>query len=424
MDESIHVVPNTDTLFHRAAGQSEMAAGGRLGRRRFLGEVGRASLAGLAVGGPASSVVPQRRSMKLDPQAPLRIGMIGREGHIGYVLDELDSVRGARVAAYAFEDGDWTFNCDGSRRGGTYDMSVHRRWVESQSWSRSRLRLYETYQEMLEKESLDLVVVCLPFVRNAYAIAAAAGAGRHVLTEKPVAVTISDLDMVEKAVRRSGIRLSAMFAMRYLPNIYTVRNAVERGDIGRPILARAQKSYQWGDERPWYYRHREIYGSTILWVGIHAVDYLCWATGLEVRKVSGFHSNLTHPDYAGVQDNAVISLELDGGATAAVTMDFLRPSGAPTHGDDRLRIAGSEGIVETMDPDGRVRLLRKQKAPRELEPEAPPASLFADLVSELRGEGTHLIGPSDAIEVTRVCIVATQAAETGRVLSIRSGRPE
>lgn len=396
----------------------ESGSGERLGRRTFLESVGKASLASFSLGARTSSATLQNPAPPLDPDAPLRIGMIGREGHLGYVLDELDSVRGARIAAYAFEDGNWKYNSDGIRRGGPYDLSANRRWVESQTWSKSAPHLYETYQEMLEKEPLDLVVVCLPFARNAFAITAAAEAGLPILTEKPVAVTLPDLEMVQKAVHDNGVRLSAMFAMRFFPNIYTMWKAVGNGEIGNPILARAQKSYKWGGSRPWYYRHREIYGSTILWVGIHAVDYVRWTTGLEVRRVGGFHSNLAHSDYAGVQDNVAISLELEGGATASITMDFLRPETAPTHGDDRLRIAGSKGILETMDPDGSVELVTERNPPRQIERLSPPASLFPDFVAELRGRGTHLIGPDEALRVTKICIVATEAADNGRVLSI------
>ena len=389
-----------------------------MSRRHFAGIL--AGTAGAAWVPAAGTPLPQFRQVerRVDPGAPVRVGMIGRTGHIGYVLDEIDTVPGARIVAYAFEDGAWSFNSDGTARPGPYDMGRNRRWLEGQPWTTADLRLYETYQEMLEKERLDLAVVALPYARNAFAVAAAARAGVNIFSEKPVAVTLADLDLVEAAVEKSGVRLSAMFGMRYSPNIFTVRETVLKGSIGRPCLARAQKSYKWGEERPWFYRDKGIYGSTILWVGIHAVDYVRWATGLEVRKVSGFHSNLAHPGFEGVQDTAVLSLELEGGASASITMDFLRPDTAPTHGDDRLRIAGSEGIVETIGEPATVTLLRRDQDPGSLGLVAPPRSMFADLVSELRGEGMHLIGPDEAVRVTRICIVATEAAETGRVLPV------
>jgi predicted dehydrogenase len=292
--------------------------------------------------------------------------------------------------------------------------------VEQQPWSEISLpTLYETYQEMFKEEDLDLVCVFLPYSRNAYAIRTAAEAGVHVLSEKPVAVNFEDLKMVETAVSQSKIRLSAMFALRYAPTIFTIKQCVASGMIGIPQLATAQKSYKWGESRPWFYKHREIYGSTILWVGIHAVDYIRWCCGLEVLRVSGFHSNLTHSDYPGTQDNVSLAMEMEGGRTASLTMDFLRPGSAPTHGDDRLRIAGSKGVIETRELNTKVEILQEDSVPKYSDLQRPRLSLFAEYVSELRGQGSHLISNTDALQVTKICIAATEAANTGTVVSVQ-----
>ena len=390
-------------------------------RRSFIRSLGAASVGLAASGLPALASMEKSQAKtpqaRLGPGAPLRIGMIGRTGHTYLVFGELDKIPGARIAAYAFEDGGWEYNCDGTKRGGSYDMDSQRKWVENQSWSSSGPKLYETYQEMLEKEELDLAVACLPYARNAYVAAAAAERGLHILCEKPVAVNFADLDMLESAVKKSNVRLSAMFAMRFGSSFYTIKQAVGRGLVGKPCMGRAQKSYKFGQERPWYYRHREIYGSSILWVGIHAIDYIRWTMGLEVRRVSAFHGNLAHRDYPGCQDHGVVSMELEGGASAAVTLDFLRPEQAASHGDDRLRVIGSQGVVERKDIDGKVELIGQDKASRLLEPESPK-SLLEDFVGELRGKNTHLIGPEEAVRVTRICIAATQAADEGRVVNV------
>ena len=391
-------------------------------RRSFIRSVGAASLSLAAAGLPglsrAAENAPSGLKARLDPQAPLRIGMIGTEGHTDMVLREVGKVPGARIAAYAFEDGDWEFNVDGGRRGaGAYDLDRQRKWAAGQPWCRPDTKIYETYQEMLDKEKLDLAVVCLPYVRNAYAVAASAKAGLQVLSEKPVAVNYADLEMADKAVKSSGVRLSALFAMRYGQSYFTIKHAVEKGLIGKPCLGRGQKSYKWGEERPWFYKNREIYGSSILWVGIHAIDYIRWPMGLEVTKVSAMQGNLAHPDYPGAQDHAVVNMLFDSGATGAVTLDYLRPESATTHGDDRLRVIGTKGVVEKKELDETVELITAGEGPKKLALDQPP-SLFADFVGELRGQGTHLIGPDEAVRVTRICIAAPQAAEEGRTVEV------
>ncbi len=391
--------------------------GSRLGRRRFIGTMGAASLAAAGLGVFGRSA--RASEAVIDPSAPLRIGMIGTTGHTYMVFQTIEQVPAASITAYAFEDGSWRYNTDGSvRGGGRYDLDSKRKWVQSQPWSGGGTKVYETYQEMLDKEELDIVVVALPYARNPFAGAAAAERGIHVMSEKPVAVNYDDLAMLETAVRQSGVRLTAMFAMRYPAPYYTIRQMVAAGEIGTPSMARGQKSYRWGRERPWFYRHRDIYGSTILWVAIHAVDWLYWIMDKPVRRVGAFHGNTSHPDYPGTQDNAVVTLEFEGGGTGAVTADYLRPSQAPSHGDDRLRVIGSGGVIEKKDLEERVELITNTGGPRAVKLQSPPAPWFPDFCASLRGQCEHMISPEAPFEVTRICIAATEAADTGRVVEL------
>ncbi len=388
-----------------------------VGRREFIRTMGAASLAaaGLGVFGRTAHAT----AAVIDPSAPLRVGMIGTSGHNYMVYQTIGQVPNARLTAFAFEDGSWKFNSDGSIRGaGRYDLDSRRKWVEGQAWSKGGTKIYETYQEMLDKEELDLVVTCLPYARNALASAAAAAHGIHIMSEKPVAVNYDDLTMLETAVRQSGVRLTAMHSMRYPAPYYTIKQMVGSGAIGTPSMARGQKSYRWGDERPWFYRHREIYGSTILWVAIHAVDWMYWIMEKPVRRVSAFHGNTAHRDYPGTQDNAVVNLEFEGGATGAVTADFLRPAEAPSHGDDRLRVIGSEGVIEKKDLEQRVELITGTSGPRDVELVSPPMEWFPEFCASLRGQCEHLITPEAVFDVTRICIAATEAADTGRVVEL------
>ncbi|MBW7997944.1 MAG: Gfo/Idh/MocA family oxidoreductase [Candidatus Glassbacteria bacterium] len=386
------------------------------GRRQFIRTLGAASMAAAGLGAFGRSL--RAAEAVLDPGAPLRVGMIGTTGHTYMVFQTLQEVTGAMITAHAFEDGSWKYNTDGSVRGGSYDLDARRKWVEGQPWSKGGTKVYETYQEMLDREELDIVVVALPYARNPFASAAAAERGIHVMSEKPLAVTFDDLAMLHTAVGQNNVRLTAMFAMRFPPAYYTIKQMVAAGAIGIPVMARGQKSYRWGEERPWFYRHREIYGGTILWVAIHAIDWLYWVMDRPVRRVSAFHGNMAHDGYPGAQDNAVVNLEFEGGGTGAVTADYLRPAEAPTHGDDRLRVIGSEGVIEKKDLEETVELITHANGPRNVELQSPPAQWFPDFCASLRGQRQHIISADDPFEVTRICIAATAAADSGRVVEL------
>ncbi len=360
-------------------------------RRQFLATVG---ISGSAL---ARNIATEAA---MNESEILRIGMIGREGHVGYVLDGIPLVKGACLVAYA-------------KATPGEDVAGVKAWPAFTS----ETRIFDHYEEMLEQVELDIAVVCLPYYRNAAASMAAAKKGIHVISEKPVATTEEDLNALEQVVKESGIRFTTLLAMRLLPPYRCIQRAVADGAIGEPILASAQKSYRWGSNRPEFYKRREMYGSSFLWVGIHAVDYVRFTTGLEYTHAMGTQGNIAHPDYPGCEDHGAMVFRFANGGTADIHLDFLRPPKAPTHGDDRLRIAGSEGVIEIKDFGKRVELIAGDREPRDLDlPQEE--NFFVNFVSELRGQGEHIIRPGEAVHLTRVCIKAREAADSRKVVEL------
>jgi predicted dehydrogenase len=357
-------------------------------RRHFLQSTVGASLA-LAATGRAETRHP------IAPDTVIRVGLIGHDGHADILLRSIPSLSSVQLTAYA--------------KGDPGEDST---WFEKRFHGGSPARVYENYHDMLEKEPLDVVGVCLPFFQNAEASIQAARKGIHVLSEKPVALNLADLDRLEQEINQSGVCFSTMLEMRGMPIFQAARQAVREGALGEPILLSSQKSYQYGADRPWYYKERETYGGTIPWVGIHAIDYMRWVSGQEYTHVAAFEGNKAHPQTPGCEDHAGLLFRLANGGTATCHLDFLRPESAPTHGDDRLRIAGSEGVLETTDLDNRVHLISAKGKVGEV-PLPSHVELFATFIASLRGEGEPLVSAQDAFTMTRICLRARDAADTG-----------
>ena len=89
-------------------------------------------------------------------------------------------------------------------------------------------------------------------------------------------------------------------------------------------------------------KSRATFSGAIPFVGIHMFDLMRWISGREFVKVAAFHSNVTQPQIREMHDNASAVFLLDNGGTATLRVDYLRPKAAPTHGDDRLRLAGGK----------------------------------------------------------------------------------
>jgi len=280
------------------------------------------------------------------------------------------------------------------------------------------LPLYDDYRTMLDKHQPDIVGVFMPFFRIAETARDSAERSCHLICEKPLATTLEGLSALREAVRRNGVRIAAFMSMRAQPSYQAVRKLIAEGRIGQPILAAAQKSYPF-KTRDDFYKRRETYGGSIPWQAIHALDLIAYCTGRDFVRVAAMQSNEAHPTHPGMEDNGGILLELSGGGHAVIWFDYLRPWAEGVqrkHGDDRLRIAGSQGIIEVIEEGTRVQLM----TPTNVEdvPLPPEGDLFASFVDSLKGDGEPLITDDESFRVTQVALMARQAADEGRLVEL------
>jgi len=326
----------------------------------------------------------------------MKLAIIGSYGHVDVVLSGLVQAEGVELAAVArWGDGDGL---------GFVGQSPA-----------TDVPVFDDFRRMLDEVRPDVAAVFTPFASLAAAATAAAEAGCHVFMEKPLALTSADLAALRAAVARAGVRLAACFAMRGEPPFLTIRRAVAEGRIGAILHASAQKSYPF-DRRDGFYRTRESYGGTIPWIGIHAIDFIHFCTGQDYRRVAAMAANLANPSHPGMEDQGALIAELSGGGTAVVRFDYLRPWGRADRpwGDDRLRLAGTAGILETRD--GAVTLTTPDAA--EDLPLEEAVNIFADFAAALAGGDEPMIGTDESFRMTEVALAARDAQDTGRVIEV------
>ena len=261
---------------------------------------------------------------------------------------------------------------------------------------------YDDYRAMLDETQPDLAVVSPVFGHTGRAIIECAHRNVDIFAEKPIAATLEELDAVERAVRESGIRFCAMHYLRYTPAFYHGAKLVKSGAIGEVRMATAQKSYRYGT-RPAWYHDRALYGGTIPWVGIHAIDWLWHFTGKRFLSVS------TRVFGRDPEMAALCQFEMEDGLIGGMNLDFYRPKAASTHGDDRIRCVGTEGVLEVRD--GEI-LLINGEGEQILCPTSAP-----ELLEEFL-DGGECISSDELFYLTRVAIIARDAAEQGKNIRI------
>jgi len=183
--------------------------------------------------------------------------------------------------------------------------------------------------------------------------------------------------------------------------------------VGEIRLVNTQKSYKLG-QRPDFYKKRETYGGTIPWVGIHAIDWIHWITEKKFLSVYATHSRLHNSGHGELETTALCHFTLEDEVFASLSIDYLRPHGAPTHDDDRMRIVGTKGIVEVINE--RV-FLTDEKGHREV-PLVEKGQIFEDFLREIRGQGKCMVTPEDSILTTEIALKARLSADTGQIVRI------
>jgi predicted dehydrogenase len=324
----------------------------------------------------------------------LRLGMVGVLGHAGEVLTPLAHIPDVELVAVAESD-----PAELAR--------MKKRPVAAKA------TFYLDYRRMLDAEKLDVVGVCTSNGDRAASVIAVAERGLPLIAEKPLALTRAEFEKARKAVTASGKPIWLILPLRYEPQYLAMRQMVKDGVVGDVGIISSQKSYKAG-VRPVWMKERASYGSTILWIGIHMFDLMRWTSGRDFTEVFSYQSQVSAPAGIGQMENTTTTiLKMDNGGTASLHMDYYRSETAPTHGDDRVRIAGSKGVIEYMAATGLTVLRQGGKV--EVVKELPAKrEIFAEFLEAAFNGKANDMPFSDVWKVNEVTIAAHEAAVTGQ----------
>lgn len=323
-----------------------------------------------------------------------RIAIIGGSGHWDLVCDGIFDVPDAHLCALA----------PGSPGEDLSQLLAH------EIVARHAPVRYDDYLTLLTREAPEVVCVNPYYHLHAEVTIAALRHGAHVFCEKPLALDLPTLNTVVTVQREAERQIGMMLSFRGDSRFFTARHLVHAGAIGEPLVGYAQKSYKLGT-RPPLYNRRETFGGIIPWVGIHAIDWFRWVSGVEYAAVTAYHRNCHAPQHPGMEDVAGCLFELANGGSAVMSFDYLRPAAAATHGDDRLRLVGTEGSLDICE---QVVLLTDGRGTRACELVEPEHGLFADfLYAVVDHQHPCLVPTADAVNITRIALLARDAADTG-----------
>jgi UDP-N-acetyl-2-amino-2-deoxyglucuronate dehydrogenase len=216
--------------------------------------------------------------------------------------------------------------------------------------SRWAIQARSSAAEMAGLDRVEAVVVATPHPLHARHSIECSEVGLHVLVEKPMALATADCDAMIAAASRASRCLSVIAQRRWYPACRRIREAIDSGRIGRPVLGQVTM-LGWRDEA--YYRSDPWRGS---WSGEgggvlvnqapHPLDLLCWFMG-RAEEVSAYWGNLNHP-YIEVEDTAVASIRFAGGGLGSVLVSNSQKPGIYA----KVHVHHSSGASTGVQTDG------------------------------------------------------------------------
>ncbi|HKX33518.1 MAG TPA: Gfo/Idh/MocA family oxidoreductase [Blastocatellia bacterium] len=202
---------------------------------------------------------------------------------------------------------------------------------------------YTDYREFLQHPGLQIVTICTPSGTHAELGIQAAQAGKHVLVEKPIEITLERADTLIRACDQAGVKLGVIFQSRFLPAVQQLQQAVAQGRLGRLMIGdayikwfRAPEYYAPGS---WHGTLRLDGGGALINQAIHTVDLLRWIMG-PVETVFAMKAALRYPQIEA-EDTLVANLRFQNGALGVIEAATSVKPGFKR----RLEISGERGTV-------------------------------------------------------------------------------
>ena len=196
-------------------------------------------------------------------------------------------------------------------------------------------------EALLARADVDAVSLCTPSGLHAQQAVAAARAGKHVLVEKPLALTLAEADAMIRACREADVRLGVVFQRRAEPRFRRLHAAIRAGELGKLVLGVASVPYfraqGYYDSAAWRGSWALDGGGALMNQGIHLVDLLLWLMGDAAEVVGASGGALGHA--VEVEDTVAAALRFTSGARGVLVATTAAAPGFP----HRVEVYGTKG---------------------------------------------------------------------------------
>ncbi|MEM1601832.1 MAG: Gfo/Idh/MocA family oxidoreductase [Candidatus Bathyarchaeia archaeon] len=287
---------------------------------------------------------------------------------------------------------------------------------------------YTDYRKMLREAPIDAVIISTPHYQHYPMAMDAIESGKHVLVDKPMAISLREADEMIMAAKRSNVKLGVNLQSRFDPTIRKVKEAADSGRFGQLIMGEAVvewfRTKEYYAESPWRGRWATEGGGALINQAIHTIDLLVWIMG-QPKYLWAQMGTFAHE--IEVEDLAAAVIRFENGAIGVIQGSTAIYPGLPTrleiHGTKgtaiiegevlkRWSIAGEEEIVSEGVKEGLKSWVRP-----ELVPATNHASLLRDFAKAIIENKEPAVNGPEGRRSLEVIMAIYESARSNRVIS-------
>jgi myo-inositol 2-dehydrogenase/D-chiro-inositol 1-dehydrogenase len=202
-------------------------------------------------------------------------------------------------------------------------------------------RVFIDYREMLKEPDIEMVTIAAPNALHAQMTADCARAGKHVVCEKPLAMTVEEGEQMIHDTRKAGVLLLYAEELFFTPKYLKAKEMADDGAFGKIHLVK-QSEKHFGPHAAWFWDVNKCGGGALMDLGCHGIAFCYWFLGRPaIKSVYCQMGTYVHRDKTRAEDEAFCILEFEGGAMGVIENSWARRGGM----DDRIEVYGADGVT-------------------------------------------------------------------------------
>lgn len=308
-------------------------------------------------------------------------------------------------------------NTDGAELVAVADLSEERGTKAVEEYG---VKWYADYKEMLQRDDIDVVVVAVPSGLHAAVGIEVAKAGKHVLSEKPLDISVERGHEFIAACKEAGVKLAVNFQNRFAADVRRTKTLIEEGRLGRLLLAEARlkwfRTQEYYDAGGWRGTWKMDGGGALMNQSVHFIDLLQWIAG-RATTVVGHWEAINHK--IETEDLGMGIVKFENGATGTILgTTVVKPSMGT-----EMCFHGTEGSIVLKDNEVQVIAIdgiEDAKAYFDSIPLTGTNSSIEDMVEVVRTGREPWINGEDGLHAVEIITGIYESANAGSPFDLRS----